>query len=398
VHSGTDVDRGLDRGFLADTLAALSRVPTNVELGFDTLIEPDDPKLVHYVQEVVRPRLLELGVRDLIDAPRNNLVARLGSGESMRRLLIQSYTPSQHHNLMERPFHGVVANGAHLGRDEPVVIGQGVSQNKAHQAVMLTVLKLLRDLGVELRGRLYWTVNNEGRSSHACTDAILDAMDDRPDFAIVQTPQNLAISLGNRGRFDIDVVVHGRATHSSTPEEGLSAIEGAMQVVERIGRLRWEREDPRLGGPRAVVYKADFEPKAPHTVPGTARLTVDRRTLPGERPEDMLAEVRAAIGDLAPYTVDVRPGVMMLPALVEPEHAGVRALQRAVADSRGGEAREMHKRGCFDAGGMCARGIPAVMFGAGGQGDWPTGTDFVALADVEDEARILARLILDMLG
>jgi acetylornithine deacetylase/succinyl-diaminopimelate desuccinylase-like protein len=111
----------------------------------------------------------------------------------------------------------------------------------------------------------------------------------------------------------------------------------------------------------------------------------------------MIAEVREAIGDLSPYDVEVSPGVRMSPALVDREDPGVRALQRAVAGARGQEAREIHKRGCFDAGGMCVRGIPAVMFGAGGQGEWPTGTDFVAVSDVEDEARILARLILDTL-
>jgi acetylornithine deacetylase/succinyl-diaminopimelate desuccinylase-like protein len=387
---GELVDATLDRGFLVRTLADLARVPTNVDLGFDTLIEPDHPRLVHYVQDVMRPRLVEHTGVDLVDAPRNNLIAQLGSGESGRSLLIQSYTPSQHHNLMERPFDGIVADGR--------AFGQGVSQNKAHQAVMLAVLKLLHDLGTPLRGRLYWTVNNEGRSSHACTDAILDTLDARPELAIVQTPQNMAISLGNRGRLDIDVVVRGRTTHSSTPEDGLSAIEGASALVERLRALRWDDSHPRLGAPQVAVYKMDFEPKAPHTLPGTARLTLDRRTLPGERPEDVVAEIREAIGDLAPYSVDVRPGVRMLPALVDADDPGVRALQRAVVSARGVAAREIHKRGCFDAGGMCARGIPAVMFGAGGEGDWPTGTDFVAIADVEDEARILARLVLDMLG
>ncbi len=48
--------------FLARTLVELARVPTNVELGFDTLIEPDDPKLVRYVQRELRPRLFDLGV------------------------------------------------------------------------------------------------------------------------------------------------------------------------------------------------------------------------------------------------------------------------------------------------------------------------------------------------
>ena len=386
----------IDTRFLTRTLVELTRVPTNVELGFDTLIEPDDPKLVHYVQRELRPRLFDLGVHDLLDAPRNNLVARLGSGESHRSLLIQNYTPSQHHNLMTRPFDGIVANGARWGRDEPVVIGQGVSQNKAHQAVMLAVLEALR--GTELRGRLYWAVNNEGRSTHACTDAILDTIGETPAFGIVQTSQNLAISLGNRGRLDVDVVVRGRTTHSSSPELGLSTIDGAALVVERLRALEWEAEHPQLGAPRAVVYKVAFEPNAPHTLPGLARLTVDRRFLPGEQPAAMVAELAAAIGDLAPYSVELTPGVMMLPALVDAGDPGVRALQGAITAVRGREADEIHRRGCFDAGGLTARGVPAVMWGCGGEGEWPTGTDFVALSDVEDEARILARLILDTLA
>jgi acetylornithine deacetylase/succinyl-diaminopimelate desuccinylase-like protein len=82
---------------------------------------------------------------------------------------------------------------------------------------------------------------------------------------------------------------------------------------------------------------------------------------------------------------------------VDPAHPGVRALQAAITTVRGQPAQELHRRGCFDAGGFCARGIPAVMWGCGGEGEWPLGTDFVALSDVEDEARILERLILDTL-
>ncbi len=53
---------------------------------------------------------------------------------------------------------------------------------------MLAVLKLLLHGEVELRGRLYWAINNEGRSSHACSDAILDTLavaGDRPEFGVI---------------------------------------------------------------------------------------------------------------------------------------------------------------------------------------------------------------------
>jgi hypothetical protein len=75
----------------------------------------------------------------------------------------------------------------------------------------------------------------------------------------------------------------------------------------------------------------------------------------------------------------------------------VRALQAAIRAVGGQEAETYYGQGTFDAGGPCALGVPSVMFGASG-GDWPLGVDFVPLAAVEMEARVLARLILSELG
>jgi acetylornithine deacetylase/succinyl-diaminopimelate desuccinylase-like protein len=391
------VDDQLDRGYLVTTLSALARVPTDVPLGFDTLMEPDDPKLVHYVQDVVRPELTRLGVYDVVDVPRNQLVVRMGRGTSGRSLLILNYTPTQHHNLMEHPFSGKVANAAAHGCPEPAVFGQGVSQNKAHQAAMLAVLKMLVERGVPLAGRLYWAVNNEGRSSHACSEAILAALDEKPSFGVVQIGTGLKLSLGNRGRVDVNVHVRGKAAHSSAPQEGLSAIEGAHRVIERLRGLSWPDRHPILGGRHAIVYKIRYEPVAPHTLPSDAYLTVDRRLLPGDVPDVAAEEVRQAIGDLSPYAVDVSTGVYMWPALVDLEHAGVRALKAAHREVTGRDMEIVYGQGTFDAGGPYRLGVPTVMYGATG-GIWPTGTDFVPISALEAEARVLVRLILSELG
>src|SRR3954454_4888608 len=101
MAGGQEIVPNLDSAYLVDAASRLCRVPTNVPAGYQTLIEPDDPKLVHYVQEVVRPELEELGPLDLLDVPRNNLVVGLGHGSSGTSLLIQNYTPAQHHNLMD---------------------------------------------------------------------------------------------------------------------------------------------------------------------------------------------------------------------------------------------------------------------------------------------------------
>jgi acetylornithine deacetylase/succinyl-diaminopimelate desuccinylase-like protein len=387
----------LDKAYLVETLSHLAQIPTDVPPGFQTLMEPDDPKLVHYVQRVLRPELVRLGIYDLLDAPRNNLVAQLGAGTSGRTLLIQNYTPTQHNNLMEDPFSGRVGNAAQYGLDEPVVFGQGVSQCKGHQAVMLTVLKLLRESGVELQGRLYWAINNEGRSSHACSEAILARLPEKPTFGIVQIDTGLGISLGNRGRVDVDVHVQGIATHSSTPQDGLSAIEGAHEVITRLRTLRWSDTHPLLGARHALVYKMQYAPMAPHTLPSDATLTVDRRLLPGDDPDEAAAEIQAVIGDLAPYRVTVERGVYMLPALVDPQHPGVSALQEAHAAIQGHPADTHYGQGTFDAGGLCAMGVPTVMYGAGG-GAGLLGADYVPIAAVVAEAKVLAALILSQLA
>ncbi len=387
----------VDREYLVETLSRLAQVPTDVPLGYQTLMEPDDPKLVHYVQAVMRPELIRLGCYDLIDAPRNNLAVRLGTGESGRSLLIQNYTPTQHNNLMADPFSGRIANAREFGHDEPAVFGQGVSQNKAHQAVMLAVLKMLGETGTALRGRLYWAINNEGRSSHACSEAIVSAIGEKPNFGIIQIGTDLRLSLGNRGRVDVVVHVAGRATHSSEPEEGLSAIDGAQLVLERLKQLDWPDRHPLLGGRHAVPYKIRYEPLAPHTLPSDAFITIDRRLLPGDDPEEAAAEIHAAIGDLAPYRVTVQADVFMLPALVDPDDPGVRALLDAHAAVRGRPAETVYGHGAFDAGWSCAAGIPTVMYGAGG-GSSLLGPDFVLINDVETEAHVLTRLILDQLS
>lgn len=389
--------RDLDRDYLVETLTRLARVPTDVPLGHQTLMEPDDPKLVHYVQEVLRPALLQLGYDDLLDVPRNNLVVRLGRVASGRCLLIQNYTPSQHHHFMDDRFSGKIASAAAWGIDEPAVFSQGVSQNKAHQAVMLTVLKLLRESGIRLEGRLYWAINNEARSSHACSEAIIGALDAKPDFGILQAGTGLRISLGNRGRVDVLVHVEGKASHSSRPDLGLSAIDGAAEVINRLKRLTWTDRHSLLGGRHAIVYKVRYEPLAPHTLPAEAYLTVDRRLLPGDDPIAAADEIRDAIGNLSPFRVQVEPSVCMLPALVDPGHQGIQVLQAANVAVRGQQAETFYGLGTFDAGGPCSLGVPTVMYGASG-GEFPIGVDFVPISAVETEARVLTHFILDQLG
>jgi acetylornithine deacetylase/succinyl-diaminopimelate desuccinylase-like protein len=140
-----------------------------------------------------------------------------------------------------------------------------------------------------------------------------------------------------------------------------------------------------------------FEPIAPHTLPSDAYLAVDRRLLPGDELETARTEVEAAIGDLAPFQVDVRTGVHMWPSLIERDHPGVRGLAAAHRAATGSEPQLVHRKSTFDTGGPASLGVPTVQYGASG-GDWPMGDDYVAVRDMAVEARTLAAFVADYLG
>jgi acetylornithine deacetylase/succinyl-diaminopimelate desuccinylase-like protein len=140
-----------------------------------------------------------------------------------------------------------------------------------------------------------------------------------------------------------------------------------------------------------------FAPLAPHTLPDTARLRIDRRLLPGDDPDQAADEVRRAIGDLSPYQVRVERGSYMWPALVDPAHVGVLALHDAHRQVRGAALETYYGQGTYDAGGPCAAGVPAVMYGVGGGASFLE-ADFVPVSHVIDEARVITHTILSLLG
>lgn len=382
-------DSVLDTAELVELASKFARAPTGVPLGFETYVDPTHPDLVRYIGEVVAPELSRGGHLAQIDCRPHGIVAQLGSGGSPA-ILVQSYAVSQHHQLMDDPYSGRVAEGR--------VWGRGMSQSKGHQGVMVAVIRALLRGESDLRGTLLWSVNAEARSSHACTTAILDRLPVTPDFCLLQTPTSLRVSLGNRGRVDVAVTIEGTASHSSTPGAGASAIEGARRVMNRVAELGWPATGhPLLGERQAVVYKMEFDPVAPHTLPALARLTIDRRLLPGDDPHAAVVELRDWIGEVPPYRVTVEKAETMLPVLVDPDDVHVRTLTGILQQVHPDGDPTFYAPGTFDAGGTASRGIPTVMFGARG-GEWPLGPDYVAIDDLRAEARVLGTFILSTLG
>lgn len=361
---------------LQETLLTLVRTDTSVPNG-STEIAPGDARLRDTVTEVVLPLVEALGPAEIRRHECGDIAARFGP-DTDDGLLIQTYIVSQHGNLMAEPHRARVVEGNTLGLEGPAVVGQGANQNKGPMA---SALSAMREVASPRRS-VWLSVNCEGRSSHDGSRRIYGDLGVRAAHSILAFGTNLRVSLGNRGRVDVHISVPGASSHSSQPELGRNPIPPAAAVVLQLAETPLPAAYPDLGPATATPYQFVCEPIAPHTLPSSVRIVVDRRLIPGETPARAVDTLRHNLLKQWP-DLQITAGASMLPALVDPRAAVVRALDAFPT---------MFSRNAFDAGYGCSLGIPTVMFGPGRRdfGAGVVAAEAVSLADCRTAATALA--------
>jgi succinyl-diaminopimelate desuccinylase len=385
----------VDEEWLQDVLVALLQTPTQVPLG-KTEIAPGDPRIVGAIEHILLPRIQELRPDDIRRHEKGDVAARFGP-DGDGGLLVQTYIVSQHANLMDESRGGEIVEGSGLDLDGKAVLGQGASQNKGPMAAALA--------GVRARSRdlvepVWLAVNTEGQSSHGGSRRVIDDLDVKASHGLVAFGTDLRVSLGNRGRVDVQIEVAGASSHSSQPWLGSNPIPLAAEAVLALRSLSLPEEDPVLGPSSATPYQFACFPIAPHTIPERVSIVVDRRLLPEEDPLEAVSAIGEHISR-AGIVADVRSGMHMLPAKIDREQPIVRALVDGVREVAGAPAETFFSPNAFDAGYACSRGIPTPMFGPGKRrfaGAGLTGTDAVSLRDCSIAASAIAFAIDNLCG
>jgi acetylornithine deacetylase/succinyl-diaminopimelate desuccinylase-like protein len=382
-------------------LVDLVRVPSP-----QTTLMEAEPQLRTFIETAVAPRLSTMGFADIRYDGMGNLISTIGAGTSGRSLMLITNAMNQPAATMANAYAGDVADGARFGLPGEVVLGKGASEQKANMAAMLVAMDgVLREY--PLAGRLVHVCCVSGETgSHAAIRSVVEGEGVRADLAYLGGT-SLMMTLGNRGRIDIFITVHGLPTHSSRPEDGANAITGAMEVIRRLGEIKLDRVHPALGRQTLTVNRIRSYPESTHTIQASCELTIDRRLLPGEDPDDAFAEIAAVAKRIEawpdpasgkPFRVEVRLGPFMYPSLVATEEEVVQALFAASRLALGTEPATFYAPNAFDQGYLNHVGIPTVNWGPGEYKFAHTDFDLAAVDRVRDAALVYAALILQRLG
>ena len=123
--------------------------------------------------------------------------------------------------------------------------------------------------------------------------------------AIVGEPTSLRPIVAHKGAVRFRIVTHGKAAHTSRPENGDNAI---LQMVEVIDWLRERlepaiamRDHPRLTSPTMTIGTITGGTGV-NIVPDRCAIEIDRRSLPTEEPATILATF-VADADCGPLVI-----------------------------------------------------------------------------------------------
>jgi acetylornithine deacetylase len=217
----------------------------------------------------------------------------------------------------DRPGRTVVLNG-HLdtvgvdGMAEPFtaridgdrMLGRGTSDMKGGVAGLVVAAQQLAAAGV--LGRLVLALVADEEDASLGAAAVLEALGGGPmDVCLVAEPTWLDLAVAHRGYAVVKAVLHGRAAHSSQPEQGVDVLAplGALLVAvgERDRALRQASPHPLLAH-GSLLPTVAHGGSAPFTVAARAEALIERRTLPGEDAAAALSEVRDLVGAVTAVT------------------------------------------------------------------------------------------------
>lgn len=367
-----------------------------------------EPQILSFIREVVDPELRALGFRDLAYDAMGNLTGRLGAARSGKRLLLVNHAMNAAAATMPEPYVGTIIDGRRFGLPGDAVKARGVCEQKAGMAAMLMAVKALRDLEVELAGELIFTCLTSGETGkHDALRSVIEGQGIKADLALIPG-SSLKIRLGNRGRLDMFVTVHGEPSHSGSPFRGANAITGARYLMDLVAReATLPAPHPALGACTLTFTHIRSFPDATHTVQGTCEITIDRRLLPGEDPDAVFAAIERiakkaeAVPDPASrktFRIEVKKGPYMYAHLVDPEDEIVRRISDASLAVLGYRPETEYGLSAFDQGYLGHLGIRCANYGPSEEQFAHTDNDMASIDRTVDAAKVYAYLAANYLG
>ena len=221
---------------------------------------------------------------------RPSLLARLAGRSNAPDLCFTGHVdvvPLGAKQWTQAPFNGDIVDGKLYGR--------GSSDMKAGIAAFV---EAAREIASKSIGRALTLIITSGEETgcEGAFDLARRGVLTNAGLLIVAEPSSNEIILAHKGSLRLAVTARGKTAHASMPELGDNAIYRAVDWIAGLKRMPLpDARHPLLGGPTMCVTTIHGGLNA-NSVPDFVTFTIDFRSLPSNRHDDLRIAVRATAG------------------------------------------------------------------------------------------------------
>ncbi|OBT85767.1 hypothetical protein VE02_05837 [Pseudogymnoascus sp. 03VT05] len=278
------------------------------------------------------------------------------------------------------------------------VFGRGAYDMKAGIAASLVALATAKVS--KLSGDVMIAAVADEEDVSIGTEEVLEA-GWRADGAIVSEPTNLDVTLAHKGFTWLYVDIIGRSAHGSRPDLGIDAICKAGHFLVELDKYS---QDILKGPGHPILGTGSIHASLIQggeeltSYPAVCTISIERRTVPGETPDIVVAEIRRILDRLTKtmpnFKYETRIGMSRNPFHISKDEPFVSGALQNIEHALGMPATLRPERFWTDCALLAEAEIPALLFGVDGGGAHAA-TEWATVNSIRKVTRALTLTALD---
>ncbi len=216
-----------------------------------------------------------------------------------------------------------------------------------------------------------------------------------PDMSLVAEPTDLNIVVAHRGATRWKIKTSGRACHSSTPTDGISAIYRMGKVLTCLEEYSVHLPTTIPAHPlcgQATISVGRIEGGiSVNTVPDSCTIEIDRRVIPGEDGVEVIDQVAKYLRERLDFEVDMLPRWITGASLPDDNNHGWADRLMEHIEAVAGSREKIGVPYGTNASRIAVTGVPSIVCGPGSVDQAHTKDEWLPIDELEQAAEIYYR-------
>ena len=254
-----------------------------------------EQEVCEYLSDILKSLGMKVRLQEVLPK-RPNIIAEVLGGNNGKSIMFNGHIDTVPIGNIEKwntdPYKAIIKDSKLFGR--------GATDMKGSIASMIIAIKYIMNNVENFNGKIIFTGVMAEETTGLGTQKVLEE-NIKTDMAIVGEPSDEKIYRAHKGTIWFNIFTYGKLEHSSESDtESNNAIINMMRLIEEINKISKELEGKNnslVGHPSINVGLIEGGTKQ-NMIADSCKVSIDRRILPEEEPNEILDELRVRFDNL----------------------------------------------------------------------------------------------------